>query len=199
MHDILAKERELEKASIYSVKQVNVSRQWWHSIGQEGEPPALITVEQSPFLDGQGRVFGDEPKAPKPRTRTPSLPPPPSSPTEEQLRYIKQHYSSSPAAPVLNTQTMEAAAAAELVHEVRANAADDHGGVMTRDWAANYAKSPTFGTLWRQASDAQADALLYPEGARVLGTRCISTENSVFPSPWSWNKCSHTTTCITPP
>ena len=29
MHDIIAEERELEKASIYSVKQVCASRQWW--------------------------------------------------------------------------------------------------------------------------------------------------------------------------
>ena len=36
MHDIIAEERELEKASIYSVKQVNMSRQWWQSIDQEG-------------------------------------------------------------------------------------------------------------------------------------------------------------------
>ena len=64
MQDIIAEEQELEKASIYSVNQVSASRQWWQSIGQEGEPPALITVEQSPFLDGQGRVLSDERKAP---------------------------------------------------------------------------------------------------------------------------------------
>ena len=52
MHDIIAEEGELEKLSIYSVKQVRASRQWWQSIVQEEEPPALITVEQSPFLDG---------------------------------------------------------------------------------------------------------------------------------------------------
>ena len=63
MYDIIAEERELEKASTFSVKQVNMSQQWWQSRGQEGEPPALITVEQSPFLDGQGRVFSNEPKA----------------------------------------------------------------------------------------------------------------------------------------
>ena len=62
MHDIIAEERELEKAFIYSVKEVNVSRQWWQGIGQQGEPPALITVEQSPFLEGQGHVFSDKPK-----------------------------------------------------------------------------------------------------------------------------------------
>ena len=45
-------------------------------------------------------------------------------------RYIEQHYSSIPA-PVLSKQTMEAAAAAEIVHEVRASAADGQGGVMT--------------------------------------------------------------------
>ena len=64
---------------------------------------------------------------------------------------------------------MEATAAADLVHEVRASAADGQRGVMTRDWAANYAKCPIFGPLWRQTGDAQADALLYPEGVRVLG------------------------------
>ena len=116
-------------------------------------------MEQSPFLDSQGRVLSDELKAPKPQTRTPSLPPSPSSPTEEQLRYIEQHYSNSPA-PVLSTQTREAAAAAELVLEVRASAADKQGGVMTRDWAASYAQCPTFDTLWRQVGEAQADALL---------------------------------------
>ena len=66
---------------------------------------------------------------------------------------------------------MEAAAAVDLVHEVRASAASDQGGFMTRDWAANYAKCPTFGTLWHQTGDAQADALLYPEGVRVLGDK----------------------------
>ena len=59
MHDIIAEERKLQKASIYSGKQVNTSRQWWHSKGQEGQPPSLITGEQSPFLDGQGRVLSD--------------------------------------------------------------------------------------------------------------------------------------------
>ena len=53
MHDTIAEEQKLEKASIYGVKQGTASRQWWQSIGQEGEPPVLITVEQSPFLDGQ--------------------------------------------------------------------------------------------------------------------------------------------------
>ena len=139
-------------------------------------------MEQSPFLDGQGRVFSDEPKAPKPRTWTPSLPPPPSLPTEEQLRYIEQHYSSSPA-PVFSTQTMEAAAAAELVHEVRGSAADGQGGVRTGDWAANYDKCPTFGTLWRQTGDAQADALLYPEGVRVLGDMMYLHGKLCVPQP----------------
>ena len=42
---------------------------------------------------------------------------------------------------------------------------------MTRDWTASYAKCPTFDALWRQVGDAQADALLYPEGVRVLGDK----------------------------
>ena len=124
--------------------------------------------------------------------------PPPSSPTEEQLRYIEQHYSSSPA-PVLIRQTMEAAAAAELVHEGRVSAAERQGGVMTRDWGANYAKCPTFGTLWRQTIDAQADALLYPESVRVLNDKMYFHGKLCGPQPLELCTCSNTAACSTPP
>ena len=54
---------------------------------------------------------------------------------------------------------------------------------MTRDWAANNAKCPTFGTLWRQVGDAQADALLYPEGVRVLSDKMYLHGKLCVPQP----------------
>ena len=54
---------------------------------------------------------------------------------------------------------------------------------MTREWASNYAKCPTLGTLWRQVGDAQADALLYPEGLHVLGDKMYLHGKLCVPQP----------------